>query len=152
MPQVNFIAALLLAGAPVAQPALAPLATLVGHCWSGPAPGGAGIDTHCFDAVFGGQHIRDRHSVKVAGKQVYAGESIYSVRGVQVVFTYWNSLGGLGTGHADLSGGEWQFGGTIHASPGAPEQPMQAVWKLVPEGYEVSEGSGDTARMFRRVK
>ena len=76
--------ALLILASTVAQPALAqpvlnPLAPFVGHCWSGDAPGGAGTDTHCFEAAYGGQHVRDRHAVKVGGKAVYAGETIYSV-------------------------------------------------------------------------
>src|SRR5439155_17344253 len=99
--------ALMMIAAAAAQPALAapplqPLALLVGHCWTGPAPGNAGIDKHCFDSIYGGQHVRDRHSVIANGEEVYAGESIYSAKGVQVIFTYWNSLGGLGTGEAAL--------------------------------------------------
>ena len=143
---------LLLAAAPFAQPALAPFAALVGHCWSGPAPGGTGTDTHCFEPVYGGQHIRDRHSVAVDGKQVYAGETLYSARGAQVVFTYWNSLGGFGTGNAELTDGEWRFKGTIHATADGAEQPMQAAWKLVPSGYQVSEAARDQPRLFSRVK
>ena len=97
---------LILAASPAAlsEPPLQPWAALVGHCWAGPAPGNAGTDKHCFESVYGGQHVRDRHSVTVNGKEVYAGESVYSAKGSQVIFTYWNSLGGLGTGTAVVAG------------------------------------------------
>lgn len=131
-------------------PELQPWAMFVGHCWSGDAPVPKGVDTHCFEAVYGGQHIRDRHEVKIDGKTVYAGETIYSAKGPRIIFTYWNSLGGLGTGEALVAGNEWQFSGTIHATATSAEQPMAAVWKLVPGGYEAREGSA-TPRLFKRV-
>jgi len=142
----------LLATAPatLAEPPLQPWAALIGHCWVGPAPGNAGTDRHCFEAVFGGQHVRDRHSVTFDGKEVYAGESLYSAKGGQVIFTYWNSLGGLGTGHAEAVGKEWRFTGTIHETATSAEEPMTAAWKFVPGGYQVTEGS-DPPRLLKRA-
>ena len=143
---------LILASAPaaLAQSPLRPWSALVGHCWTGPAPGNSGIDKHCFESVYGGQHVRDRHVVTEGGKEVYAGESLYSAKGPQVIFTDWNSLGGLGTGTAAVSGDEWRFSGTIHATASSAEQPMTAVWKLQPGGYEVNaEGGGP--RLFKRA-
>jgi hypothetical protein len=145
-----FLLAAAAASAAFAQPPLQPWAALIGHCWSGPAPGNAGTDKHCFESVYGGQHVRDRHSVTVKGKEVYAGETLYSARGAKVIFTYWNSLGGLGTGEATVSGDDWRFSGTIHATAAGAEQPMTAVWKIVPGGYEVS-GEGDAPRSFKRA-
>ena len=111
-----FATLMLLATAPatLAQVPLQPWAALVGHCFAGPAPVDGATDKHCFEALYGGQHVRDRHVVTMAGREVYAGESIYSAKGSQVIFTYWNSLGGLGTGTASVAGGEWRFSGTIH--------------------------------------
>ena len=134
----------------IAQPPLHPWAVLVGHCWTGDAPGGQGTDKHCFESVYGGQHIRDRHVVTVSGREVYAGEAIYSAKGTQVIFTYWNSLGGVGTGTAILTGDEWRFGGTIHASATGAEQPMTAVWKIGPNGYQVTE-EGAPPRILKRA-
>lgn len=134
----------------IAQPALQPFAPLVGHCFVGPAPSGQGVDKHCFEAVYGGQHIRDRHVVTVGGKAVYRGESLYSVRGPQVTFVYWNSLGGVGTGTASLNPKGWQFTGTIHATPDGQDQPFAASWKLTPQGYEVG-GPGQPSRPFKRA-
>jgi hypothetical protein len=143
---------LLLAAAPstLAEPPLQPLASLVGHCWIGPAPVPNATDRHCFETVFGGQHVRDRHVVTAGGRDVYAGETIYSAKGPQVIFTYWNSLGGLGTGTASLAGDEWRFSGTIHATAAGAEQPMTASWKMLPGGYQVNEGS-DKPRLLKRA-
>src|SRR3954447_2447780 len=107
----------------VAQPPLQPWAALIGHCWAGQAPGNSGSDKHCFESVYGGQHVRDRHAVTVNGREVYAGETLYSAKGQQVVFTYWNSLGGFGMASAAMSDNEWRFTGTIHATATSAEQP-----------------------------
>lgn len=139
----------LAAMAATAQPLLEPWSTLIGHCWTGPAPG-KGTDTHCFESLYGGQHIRDRHSVTVDGREVYAGETIYSAAGPKVIFTYWNSLGGLGTGEAKIDGSTWSFSGTIHATADGKEQPMTAVWIVGPDGYVVEDTPG-TTRQFKRA-
>ncbi|MBV9527762.1 hypothetical protein [Sphingomonas sp.] len=140
----------LAAGVALAEPPLQPWSALVGHCWSGPAPGNSGTDRHCFESVYGGQHVRDRHTVTVAGREVYAGESLYSAKGSHVIFTYWNSLGGLGTGEAVVGGKTWTFTGTIHATASGAEEPMRAEWTIVPGGYQVREGS-EPPRLFRRA-
>lgn len=141
---------LLAAAASMAQPALEPWSALVGHCFVGPAPGGDATDTHCFESVYGGQHVRDRHVVTASGRDVYAGETIYSAKGSQVIFTYWNSLGGLGSGTASVSGDEWRFSGTIHPTAAGAEQPMTAAWKMMPGGYQVIEGS-EPPRLLKRT-
>lgn len=144
-------AALAGASVPNAQAGLQPWAYLVGHCWAGPAPGPGGTDKHCFESVYGGQHVRDRHVVTVGGHEVYAGESLYSVHGPKVVFTYWNSIGGLGTGEAAFASGAWTFSGTIHATPEDGETPMTATWKQVDGGYEVFDAPNAKPRLFRRA-
>jgi len=145
------IASILLAAAAasLAQPLLEPWAALAGHCWEGPAPG-KGTDEHCFESVYGGQHIRDRHSVTVDGRVVYSGETLYSVAGSKIIFTYWNSLGGLGTGEARVDGSTWSFDGTIHATASGKEQPMRARWTVGPAGYVVQDVPG-ASRTFKRA-
>ena len=140
----------LLAAVSLAQAPLQPWAPLIGHCFAGPAPVVGGIDKHCFESIYGGQHIRDRHVVTENGKPVYEGESLYSAKGSQVIFTYWNSLGGLGTGEAVIAGDEWQFSGTIHATATDRDQPMTATWTMVPGGYQVIEGK-EPPRLFKRT-
>ena len=144
------VLALAASAAALAEPPLQPWSALIGHCWAGAAPGNAGIDKHCFESIYGGQHVRDRHAVTVAGREVYAGETIYSAKGPQVIFTYWNSLGGVGSGTGTVSGNEWRFSGSIHATATSAEQPLTAVWRIVPGGYEVREGA-EPARLFKRA-
>jgi len=143
---------LLLAAAPtaLAQAPLQPFSALIGHCWAGPLDGVPGTDTHCFESVFGGQHVRDRHRVVSGGREVYAGETLYSAKGARVIFTYWNSLGGVGTGNATISGPQWKFNGTIHATAERAEEPMISTWKMVPGGYEVRNGSA-APQLYKRA-
>jgi hypothetical protein len=139
----------LLIAASVAQAPLQPWSDLIGHCFVGPAPG-RGADTHCFESVYGGQHVRDRHEVKVDGKTVYSGETLYSVEGQDVTFTYWNSLGGVGRGKAILNGAELDFSGDIRATPASTSEHFQARWLKTDGGYEVTDG-GRTKSLFRRA-
>jgi hypothetical protein len=135
---------------PLAQPALSPLAPFVGHCWSGDAPGGAGTDTHCFETAFGGEHIRDRHTVQVSGKTVYAGETIYSVEQGGITFTYWNSLGGVGHGTAQQAGDRIAFQGQMRDEPSSATQPMHATWIIGAENYQVVWPDG-TPHLMKRA-
>ncbi|MEO7634092.1 MAG: hypothetical protein ABIS38_00415 [Sphingomicrobium sp.] len=135
----------------LAQPSLAPLASFVGHCWAGEAPGNGGLDTHCFEPVFGGQHVRDRHVVRAGGADVYWGESLYSAEGGKLGFTYWNSLGGLGRGTAVADGDVLRFTGSVHATPQAHEERYSTVWRKVDGGYEVRDGDAGAVRLFRRT-
>src|SRR5689334_8436315 len=71
-------AILLLTAAQVASPALPPtafepLAKLVGHCWRA-VIGKDTTDRHCFEAIYGGTHIKDAHVVSAGGRAVYSGE------------------------------------------------------------------------------
>lgn len=60
------------------EPALQPLAFLVGHCWRTTLKEGP-TDTHCFSMMQDGERIRDRHAVRKDGAIVYTGESVFSV-------------------------------------------------------------------------
>ena len=133
----------------LAQPTPGPLAPFVGHCWSGDAPGGAGIDTHCFEAAYGGEHVRDRHNVQVAGRTVYAGEAIYSVEQGAITFTYWNSLGGVGHGTAQQAGDRITFQGQMREEPSSTPQPMHATWIVGADAYQVVWPDGTPHPMKR---
>ena len=73
---------------------LEPLRFLLGHCWRGEFKNGS-TDLHCFESVYGGQHVRDRHEV-TGPDAPYRGETLYSWDGAakRVGYTYWNSSGG----------------------------------------------------------
>lgn len=149
VPVMLAAAAAMAVSTPFKQSALQPWAIFVGHCWSGPAPG-KGVDTHCFEAVYDGQHVRDRHEVKVDGKTVYAGETLYSVEGSEITLTYWNSIGGIGRGKATVDGSDMQFSGDIRATPASPSQHFTATWKKLEGAYEVTD-DGRTKSLFKRV-
>jgi hypothetical protein len=144
------LALLALAAQTIAEPALRIFAPLVGHCWQGQAPGGAGTDTHCFEAVYGGEHVRDRHTVLVDAKAVYLGETLYSVEGETVSFTYWNSLGGIGRGTVAAQGSEILFSGSMRQEPSSAAAPLHATWRLTSDGYEVVWPDG-TPHLMKRV-
>ena len=94
--------------------------------------------------------MRDRHEVRVDGKTVYAGETLYSVEGKAVSFTYWNSLGGVGRGKAMADGAEVHFAGDMRATPDAASAPFTATWRKVDGGYEVTD-AGRAKRLFTRA-
>jgi len=90
------------------SPTLSVFKPLVGACWRADfAP--TVQDTHCFEAMYGGAHIRDRHEVRDKGRAVYSGETIYSVEDGKVVFSYYNSMGGVGRGVVILDGANLCF-------------------------------------------
>ena len=152
------LALLTAAQAVASPPTLAPFKPLVGSCWRA-SFSATTTDTHCFEAMYGGAHIRDRHEVKEKGNTVYAGETIYSVDGPDLVFTYVNSLGGVGLGKVGSTDRSLGFTGTLRASPDKPEQPIDSEWKLLsPDSYEVQSmirtksDKLPPALTFRRVK
>jgi hypothetical protein len=116
-------------------------------------------DTHCFEAMYGGAHVRDRHEVKEKGKVVYAGETIYSLDGDSAVFTYFNSLGGVGHGTMQPSGPTLHFKGNMRGSPDKQPQVIDSEWRIIDKDhYDVrslvrsASTAGDEVRHFRRVK
>lgn len=125
--------------APALRPELEPLRFLVGHCWRGEMKGGAQQDVHCFEPVFDGQHVRDRHEVKAAsaakGAPVYRGETIYSWDGEtgRVAFVYWNSLGGVSRGGMVSAPGRLDFGDETYKAPDGRETKISTHWRIVDE-------------------
>lgn len=139
-------------------PSLAPFKPFVGACWRADFTPTM-HDTHCFEEMYGGAHIRDRHEVEDTGKVVYAGETIYSADGPDLVFTYVNSLGGVGLGKVGSTERSLGFTGTMRASPDKPEQPIDSEWRIVdPDRYEVrslvpqADGKLPPVLTFTRVK
>lgn len=144
--------------AAVQAPSLDTFKPFVGACWR--ADFNAKVqDTHCFETMYGGAHVRDRHKVRESGKTVYAGETVYSVDGPDLVFTYFNSLGGVGQGKVGSADRLLGFTGTMRPSPDKPEQSIDSEWRIVDaDHYEVrsfvQSRSGEAAPVlkFSRVK
>ena len=140
---VHLIAALLAAEAaappPTLRAELEPLRFLVGHCWRGEMKGGAQQDVHCFEPVFDGQHVRDRHEVKAVsageGAPAYRGETIFSWDGAsgRVAFVYWNSLGGVSRGGMVPAPGKLDFGDETYKAPDGKETKISTFWRIVDE-------------------
>lgn len=121
----------------MSPPDLSAFRPFLGACWR--ARFSARVeDTHCFEAMYGGAHVRDTHEVRDGGKVIYAGETIYSVDGPDLVFTYFNSLGGVGLGKVGTTEASLGFNGTMRPSPDKPEEEISSEWKLIDaDHYEV---------------
>jgi len=151
-------AALLFALQATAQPAdLSVFKPWLGACWRADFTPTM-HDTHCFEAMYGGAHVRDRHEVKEGDKTVYAGETVYSADGPDLVFTYFNSLGGVGIGKVGSADKMLGFTGTMRASPDKAEQPIDSEWRLIDaDHYEVrslvptTEGKAAKAHVFTKL-
>ena len=151
------IAALAVMLAAQASPDLSSFKPFLGACWR--ADFSATVhDIHCFEPMYGGAHVRDRHEVQQDGKTVYAGETIYSVDGPDVVFTYVNSLGGVGQGKVGSADALLGFTGSMRPSPDKPEQQIDSEWRLIDaDHYQVRSlvpsrnGELDKPLSFTRV-
>jgi uncharacterized protein YndB with AHSA1/START domain len=122
---------------------LEPLRFLVGHCWRGEFRNGA-VDVHCFESVFGGRHVRDRHEVN-APDGPYRGETLYSWNGVsrQVEYTYWNSSGGVSRGTMAARPEALDFGDQIYTGPDGRKMSISTKWRKVgADAYETVSTSG----------
>jgi hypothetical protein len=121
--------------APVDNP-LQPLSFLVGYCWRGEFKGSGNVDTHCFEPVFGGKSVRDRHEVKnAAGKTVYAGESLYGWNGKtrRVEYAYFSSDGGVTYGSMTPKDGNLDFGDEVYNGADGKEIRISTLWQRVGE-------------------
>ena len=124
---------LLLAGSALAQttpaPSFQPQAFLAGSCWKGTFPDGKRTDEHCFEWVYGGQYLRDRHVV-TGGAKPYAGETLYyfDAPSKSVQYLYINVLGGASRGSVLSRDGVLEFPEDKY-SDGKQEQTYRSSWK-----------------------
>lgn len=135
---------------------LRPLAFVVGHCWRGEFAGGKQVDIHCYEDVYGGKHIRDRHEV-TGGNQVYKGVTIYSWNAElgQVEYTYWNSLGGVSRGTMKPKDGILDFGDETHVSSDGKTIRIATSWRPSEASYDVISSvngvTGGPVTTYKRV-
>ncbi|MEX2126361.1 MAG: hypothetical protein WD795_20880 [Woeseia sp.] len=134
---------------------LSPFGFLAGHCWSGEFEESGATDTHCYTWVFGGKHLRDVHVV--SGEEPdYRGETIYSVEGTSgdIIFRYWNSLGGVSDGRIELEDGAILApGGTYVGEDGKAREFRSSLRQIDDMHYEAltEERIDDEWRNFSRV-
>lgn len=122
---------------------LEPLRFLIGHCWRGEFRNGA-VDTHCFEDVYGGRHVRDRHEVLGPGAP-YRGETLYSwnAETKRVDYTYWNSSGGVSRGTMAPKGDSLDFGDETYTGPDGRKTVISTIWrKAGANAYEAVNTAG----------
>ena len=128
---------------PKLRAGLEPLGFLIGHCWRGEFRNGS-VDTHCFESVFGGQHVRDRHEV-TGPNAPYLGETLYSWNGEanRVDYTYWNSAGGVSRGSMVPKGDSLDFGNETYTGPDGRKTTISTRWRKVgADAYEAISTAG----------
>ncbi|WP_229506441.1 hypothetical protein [Massilia sp. BJB1822] len=140
-----WLAAVPLAGlaaeVPAAAARLAPLAFLAGHCWRGDMPGGKANDTHCFEWLYGGHYLRDRHVVRAPGRPDYEGETLYFYDHgrQQIAYIYYENAGGIGRGLALGEGERLVFPEAEFVSASGSKLVYRATWQRIGDAaYEAS--------------
>jgi len=108
--------------------------TFIGSCWKAQFTATM-ADTHCFERVIGGSHIRDTHRVVDQGRTIYEGETTYSVDGDKMAFTYINSMGGVGQGVVTQVEYGFRFKGSMRASPDKQRQPIDSEWRVLDDDH-----------------
>lgn len=110
-------------------PQLQPMAFLAGQCWSGPFADGKSTDEHCFEWVYGGRFLRDRHIVR-GGQKPYRGETLYYWDAAEqaIAYIYFNSDGGVSRGLARADGDTLVFPSERYTSDGATRE-FGTTWK-----------------------
>ncbi len=94
--------------------------------------------------------MRDVHVVTANGREVYAGEALYSAAGGKLVFTGWNSLGGSGHGTAETRERALAFRLNIRATPDGAGQEISTVWRWTDEGAGYEAEMAGVIHRFRR--
>jgi uncharacterized protein YndB with AHSA1/START domain len=145
------------AAAPPLRAELEPLRFLLGHCWRGEFKNKA-VDVHCFESVYGGQHVRDRHEVAGPGAP-YRGETLYSWDGgaKRVGYTYWNSSGGVSRGSMTAKAEELDFGDETYTGADGRKMTISTLWRRVgADSYEAvstsaADPTGSRVVRYKRV-
>jgi hypothetical protein len=121
------------------DPAYQPLAFLAEHCWKGVLPGGKHTDEHCFTWIYDGKFLRDRHTVRAAGKPDSLGESIYfwNSSAKQLEYLYIESDGGFSRGPVSLDKDSLVFPDTSFVENGKTMVYRSRWQHRGPTAYEV---------------
>jgi hypothetical protein len=152
------LALTLLAGIVSAEPSdlLKPMAFLAGHCWKGTFPDGKKSDEHCFAWLYGGQVLRDTHTVRTADAAVFTGETTYYVdtAGKRIEFLYIESTGGFSRGSVDSAPGALSFPDGRYTSDGETLAYRASWTRRGDQAYEAlsqAQTPKGWATMFRLV-
>lgn len=118
-------------GATAPADPLKPLAFLAGHCWKGTFPGQAQTDEHCFEWLYDGRFLRDRHIVRGDGHADYLGETTYywdATQG-QIQYLYIENQGGFSKGGVSPAADGLMFPPTSYVGDDGKPQVYRSHWK-----------------------
>lgn len=107
---------------------LQPLGFLAGSCWKGTFPGRTVTDEHCFEWMYQGRFLRDRHVVQ--GDTIpYQGETTYAwdARQRRIVYWYIALPGFHSSGHVEVVSDTLVFRDNL-VTAGAPRQ-LRNTWR-----------------------
>jgi hypothetical protein len=116
-----------------------PLAFLAEHCWKGEFPGGKASDEHCFSWMYGGQFLRDLHTVRSDGRPDALGETIYfwDAADKRLQYLYVESGGGYSLGGVMADQDNLVFPETALVDSGQ-KQVYRSRWvRSGPDAYDV---------------
>lgn len=128
---------------------------LADSCWAGKFPDNKRIDTHCFESVYAGAHLRDRHEV-LGGAEAYQGETIYSWDEQQstISYVYWNSYGGVSTGTVQPGSETLEFPDEEYAGPNGARILISSYWEnITANSYDsvIAENFADGSTSETRI-
>jgi len=139
-------------GAAAGDP-LQPLAFLAGHCYKGTIAERKDDDTHCFSWMYGGQALRDVHTVRGTGHPDYVGETTYywDSAAKRIEYLYVENAGGIMRGTVEPGEGALVFPATRYVA-GGESMTLRVRWTLQDDGYEAwseMQNNGAWTTMFR---
>ena len=129
IPLCLLVPVLALSDAAPAEP-FKPMAFLAGHCWKGSFPNQPLTDEHCFEWVYDGRFLRDRHVVHGDGQADYMGETTYywDAAAAQIQYLYIENQGGFSKGTVQAVADGLMFPATSHADNGQ-EKIYRSHWQ-----------------------
>ena len=134
--------------------ALKPMAFLAGHCWKGTFADGRQTDEHCFAWLYGGQALRDTHTVRNPCRPDYLGETTYYWDSLarRVEFLYLENQGGISRGTVEPGEGVLVFPATQYVGDGQA-MTYRVRWTLAGddayEAWSEAQGPKGWTTMFR---
>lgn len=126
------------AQSPTPEERFAPIAALVGHCWTAPMGDSGAWDEQCYEWVYDHAFVRSNHIVR-GGKGIYQGSTIFSWdgRNQRLRYHYFTSTGAVSEGVVEVVEGVPVFVET-HVDPEGKEIRLRSELRMDgDQGYTV---------------
>ncbi len=133
---------------------LKPMAFVAGHCWKGTFPDGQTTDEHCFEWLYGGKFLRDRHVVRNPSRPDYVGEAFYywDAEAKRIEYVYLENLGGVSRGRAEAASDGMVFPAARYVDE-TTALTYRARWTWIGdsayEAHSEAQGKDGWATMFK---